>query len=97
MGMALGRSVEDEYKPGLSELGRVRDICHFVEGQELMHEQRVYGNVGLFFTNSPPQEVTEWFDDHKVDEFARAGAVATKTVVIPAGSFLQNPLFRVGF
>jgi mRNA turnover protein 4 len=45
----------------------------------------MHGQVGLFFTDSPPQEVTEWFDDFKVPSFARANHKATKTVVIPEG------------
>ena len=46
------------------------------------------GQVGLFFTDSEPQEVTEWFDDFKVPEFARAKQIATKTVTIPSGQLV---------
>ena len=43
------------------------------------------GDVGLFFTNDPVEEVRAWFDNFIKDEFARSGNEATSTVVIPAG------------
>ena len=52
--------------------------------------QQLKGQVGLFFTNSPPSEVTEWFADFQQPDFARAGNTAPRTVVLPAGPVMQR-------
>ncbi|TFK52464.1 hypothetical protein OE88DRAFT_1406008 [Heliocybe sulcata] len=51
--------------------------------------KQIKGQVGLFFTNSEPEEVISWFDDFHPDDFARAGNKATRTVVIPEGPVMQ--------
>ncbi|TFY83858.1 hypothetical protein EWM64_g148 [Hericium alpestre] len=51
---------------------------------------QIKGQVGLFFTNSEPDEVIEWFKDFHQADFARAGNRATRTVVLPAGPILQH-------
>ncbi|KZT23467.1 hypothetical protein NEOLEDRAFT_1243247 [Neolentinus lepideus HHB14362 ss-1] len=51
--------------------------------------KQIKGQVGLFFTNSEPDEVISWFDDFRPDDFARAGNKATRTVVIPEGPVMQ--------
>jgi len=48
------------------------------------------GQVGIFFTDTEPQEVIEWFDHFRVPEFARAGNIATRTVIIPAGPVMRH-------
>lgn len=52
--------------------------------------QLIKGQVGLLFTDSEPSEVTEWFDDFKQPEFARAGNIATRTVILPVGPVMQR-------
>ena len=52
--------------------------------------QQIKGQVGLFFTDSPPQEVIDWFDDFKQPEFARSGNVATRSVVLPEGPVMRK-------
>ncbi|KAF9649404.1 hypothetical protein BDM02DRAFT_1843202 [Thelephora ganbajun] len=52
--------------------------------------QHIKGQVGLFFTDSPPDEVTTWFDDFHPPDFARAGIRAPKTVIISAGAVTQH-------
>ncbi|KAL1744513.1 ribosomal protein L10-domain-containing protein [Schizophyllum fasciatum] len=52
--------------------------------------RQLKGQVGLFFTDSPPAEVTEWFADFQQPDFARAGATAPRTVVLPAGPVMQR-------
>ncbi|KAJ3489221.1 hypothetical protein NLI96_g2284 [Meripilus lineatus] len=52
--------------------------------------QQIKGQVGLLFTNSPPSEVTEWFDDFHPPDFARSGNVASETYVLPAGPIIQQ-------
>jgi mRNA turnover protein 4 len=46
--------------------------------------------VGLFFTDTEPQEVIEWFNDFKQPDFARAGNNANRTVIIPAGPVMRH-------
>ncbi|KAM6494244.1 Ribosomal protein L10 domain containing protein [Amanita muscaria] len=52
--------------------------------------QNLKGQVGLLFTDSSPQEVMEWFEDFKQPDFARAGNVATKIIVLPAGPVMRR-------
>ncbi|KAI0081645.1 mRNA turnover protein 4-like protein [Panus rudis PR-1116 ss-1] len=52
--------------------------------------QQLKGQVGLMFTNSPPEEVTEWFADFHPPDFARSGNPATKTFILPAGPVMQQ-------
>lgn len=43
------------------------------------------GSVGLLCTNRAPQEVLEFFEGFVEVDFARAGAVANRTVTVPEG------------
>jgi mRNA turnover protein 4 len=43
------------------------------------------GTVGLLFTNREPASVTEYITSLSPMDFARAGAVASRTVVVPPG------------
>ncbi|KAL7280144.1 mRNA turnover protein 4-like protein [Trametes coccinea BRFM310] len=52
--------------------------------------KQIKGQVGLFFTDSPPSEVIEWFDDFKQPDFARTGNKASRTVILPAGPVMQQ-------
>lgn len=49
--------------------------------------KKLKGPVGILFTKSQPDEIVEWFDDYAKDDFARAGNVATKDVILEAGEF----------
>ncbi|RPD62731.1 mRNA turnover protein 4-like protein [Lentinus tigrinus ALCF2SS1-7] len=51
---------------------------------------QIKGQVGLFFTDSPPQEVIDWFADFQQPDFARTGNRASRTVVIPSGPVMQQ-------
>ncbi|KAG0693213.1 hypothetical protein DFH29DRAFT_985545 [Suillus ampliporus] len=51
--------------------------------------QQIKGQVGLFFTDSEPQEVIEWFDDFKQADYARTGNKATRTVILSAGLVMR--------
>ncbi|KAI0923131.1 hypothetical protein AcV5_007529 [Taiwanofungus camphoratus] len=52
--------------------------------------KQIKGQVGLFFTDSPPTEVLEWFADFQQPDFARSGNRASRTVVLPAGPVMQE-------
>jgi mRNA turnover protein 4 len=51
--------------------------------------QQIKGQVGLFFTDSPPDEVIAWFDDFVQPEFARSGNIASRTVILPPGPVMR--------
>ncbi|KAK0244254.1 ribosomal protein L10-domain-containing protein [Armillaria nabsnona] len=52
--------------------------------------KQIKGQVGLFFTDSEPQEVLEWFADFQQPDFARAGNLASRTVILPAGPVMRH-------
>ncbi|CAO1629146.1 unnamed protein product [Sympodiomycopsis kandeliae] len=47
--------------------------------------QRLTGSVGLLFTDSPPAEVSDWFETHERKDFARSGNVAIEDVILSHG------------
>ena len=46
--------------------------------------------MGLFFTDTEPQEVIDWFADFQQPDFARAGNIASRTVTLPVGPVLRH-------
>jgi len=92
MAKALGLTPEEEHKIGLHKLSKVRSIrLHLCSQAEWKNSsQQVKGQVGLLFTDSEPQEVTEWFDDFKQPDFARAGNVASRTIILPEGPVMRH-------
>ncbi|OIW33880.1 hypothetical protein CONLIGDRAFT_570363 [Coniochaeta ligniaria NRRL 30616] len=46
----------------------------------------ISGTVGLLFTNRDPSSITEYLTALSPVDFARAGAVASRTVVVPPGT-----------
>ncbi|KAJ4482022.1 ribosomal protein L10-domain-containing protein [Lentinula aciculospora] len=52
--------------------------------------KQIEGEVGLLFTDTEPEEVIEWFADFAQPDFARAGNVASRTVILPAGSIMMH-------
>ena len=92
MAKALGTTPEEEYKLGLHKLAQVRRATCPLDHASLTARtlQQIKGQVGLFFTNSPPEEVIEWFDDFHPPDFARSGNRATQTFVLAAGPVMQQ-------
>lgn len=45
----------------------------------------MHGSVGLLFTNRTPKAILEYFENLSPVDFARAGAVATRSFTIPSG------------
>jgi mRNA turnover protein 4 len=68
--------------------GRLYDLIYDSEAEELL--ENIKGQVGLFFTDTSPQEVIEWFNDFKQADFARSGNIATRNVVLPAGPIMRR-------
>jgi mRNA turnover protein 4 len=51
--------------------------------ENLRHVSKlIVGNVGLLMTSKPDSEVEEYFSNFAEDDFARAGATATRTVTV---------------
>lgn len=74
MGVALGRTEEDEYKENM----------HLIT-------KHLHGDVGLLFTDKERNEVVEFFNEFKEDEFARGGFKATYDVTLEKGAKEQFP------
>jgi len=51
---------------------------------------QIKGQVGLLFTDTEPQEVIDWFADFQQPDYARAGNIASRTVVLPVGPVLRH-------
>lgn len=64
--VALGRTSEDEYDDNL------RQVSKLIAG----------GSVGLLFTSRPAADVEEFFANFVEEDFARAGFVSPKTVMV---------------
>jgi len=52
--------------------------------------KQIKGQVGVLFTDTAPQEVINWFVDFKQPDFARAGNLASRTVVLPVGPVMRH-------
>lgn len=64
-------------------LGTTPEDEHQVNTSKL--SKYLAGNVGLLFTDRPVSEITAFFANHSVTDFARAGTPASREFVIPAG------------
>ncbi|KAG6890829.1 hypothetical protein C0995_003262 [Termitomyces sp. Mi166 len=82
MAKALGLTPEEEHRPGIYKLAKVRIL--------IRKNQQIKGQVGLLFTDSPSEEVIDWFVDFKQPDFARAGNIASRTVILPTGPVLRH-------
>ena len=90
MAKALGTTPEGEHRSGLHILAKAGSASCFEFKVTNVFLQQIKGQVGLLFTDTEPQEVIEWFADFKQPEFARAGNLATHTVILPAGPVMQH-------
>jgi len=57
------------------------------ECQDGVHQiaTRITGQCALLFSNQDPAEVQQLFAEYRPSDFARAGAIASETVVLPRG------------
>ncbi|XP_053382630.1 mRNA turnover protein 4 homolog isoform X2 [Mercenaria mercenaria] len=60
---------------------------HTDEYRDNLHEisKNLKGQTGLLFTNKTKDDVIEYFKNFRVSDYARAGAVATQTVILEEG------------
>jgi len=60
---------------GTNELEQIKEgICQLSE--------KLVGNVGLMFTDDSDQEIQTFFNNHEKCDYARAGCIATETIVL---------------
>ncbi|KAJ6508598.1 ribosomal protein L10-domain-containing protein [Mycena sanguinolenta] len=52
--------------------------------------KQIQGQVGVLFTDTEPDEVIAWFADFQQPDFARAGNIASRTVILPAGPVMRT-------
>ncbi|KAJ7259586.1 ribosomal protein L10-domain-containing protein [Mycena haematopus] len=52
--------------------------------------KQIQGQVGVLFTDTEPDEVIAWFADFQQPDFARAGNIASRTVMLPAGPVMRT-------
>ena len=93
MAKGLGTTVEEEHRYGLHKLAKVCLVSYASVSQTdptVGLLQQIKGQVGLFFTDSEPQEVIEWFNDFRQPDFARSGNIATRSVILPAGPVMRT-------
>eukprot|EP00041_Stephanoeca_diplocostata_P006022 m.73534 g.73534 ORF g.73534 m.73534 type:complete len:219 (+) comp16124_c0_seq14:267-923(+) len=91
------KDVRNKWKTSRFFLGKNK-VMAIALGQSEAEEHRpglhkvaelVTGNIGLMFTNEDRDEVKEWFKSFSEPEYARAGNVATDTVVLEEGPMKQ--------
>lgn len=98
MAVALGRTKSDEVEEQLNlvsyhfknvasclirYLSENLNLKYFVIILQL--SKRLKGQCGLLMTNKDVPEVLEWFNKFSDAEYARAGFIATKDVILPQG------------
>jgi len=47
--------------------------------------EHLTGECGLIFTNQSPEEVSKFFEDFTLEEYAKAGSISSQTIVLPKG------------
>jgi len=94
MAKALGTTLEEEHRSGLHKLAKVSLVPAYAYLMNCISDtswdQQIKGQVGLFFTDTEPQEVIEWFADFQQPDFARTGNFATRTIILPAGPVMRH-------
>jgi len=87
------KEVKRKLHPGRLFYGKNKLMQHALgmspqnECQDGIHKlaDRIAGHAAILFTDTPVVKVREYFEEHQPAEFARAGAIATETVVLPPG------------
>ncbi|XP_066256489.1 mRNA turnover protein 4 homolog [Euwallacea similis] len=91
------KEVREQWKPSRFFFGKNKVISIGLgrteeeEVEEGLHKlsESMKGQCALLFTDSTKQEVTEWFDDYAVEDFARSGFKSTQTVILNEGPLKQ--------
>jgi len=48
--------------------------------------EHINGECGIFFTNRKEEEILQFFEEFKIDEFAKAGYISPQTIVLNKGT-----------
>jgi len=88
------KEVRRKLHPGRLFYGKNKLMQHSLgmnpesECQDNIHKlaQRISGHCAILFTDSPMNKVREYFEEYRPSDFARCVAIATETVVLPAGA-----------
>ncbi|XP_044754112.1 mRNA turnover protein 4 homolog [Coccinella septempunctata] len=91
------KEIRDSWKPSRFFFGKNRVIGVGLgrtveeEVEDGLHKvsKCLKGERALLFTDCTKEEVLDWFKNHKYDEFARAGNIAPKSVVLEEGPLEQ--------
>lgn len=87
------KEVRRKLHPGRLFYGKNKLMQHALgmtpatECQDKIHKlaRHISGHAAILFTDSPLAKIQEYFEEYRPSEFARSGAIATETVVLPAG------------
>ncbi|CAH1991978.1 unnamed protein product [Acanthoscelides obtectus] len=94
----LMQGVREEWKPGsrfffgknrVIAVGLGRSEEEEIETDLHKISKVLKGQCGLLFTNCKKKEVAEWFENYAVEDYARSGCVATKTIELKEGPLKQ--------
>jgi len=91
--------IRNEWKDSRFFLGKNRVIAIALgrskldECRENVHEisKRLKGQCGILFTDKAKDEVLEYFNKYVESDYARAGNIATETVILQPGPLEQFP------
>lgn len=89
----LMKSVRLDWKPSKFFFGKNKVICYGFgrtkaeETHEDLHKLGtcLKGQCGLLFTDTPKEEVVQWFKEYTVKDYARSGFKVDETISLPQG------------
>lgn len=91
------QDIRQEWKPSRFFFGKNKVIAIGLgrnaeeEVQDGLHKitKHLKGQCALLFTDSTKDEVTEWFNSFKYDDFARSGFIVKESITLKQGPLKQ--------